>query len=140
MASLGEPRVDEGLARIGRVWASETPTQEFLELVRHADEEPEIWNSLMEDILVRRNEHLIAAIDSNLAAYQRIVIPWGALHLPTIEAAIGERGFEQVSSAQHRLFSWATLFAALAQTSLRTAPDAGPGSSVEQLPDVGDSP
>jgi hypothetical protein len=109
------PETIVALKRVGRVWASDTPLRELVELVRRADTEPELWTSLMEDILVRRNEHLIGEIDSSLGEYERIVIPWGALHLPAIENAISERGFERVSSVRHRLITWATLFAALTQ-------------------------
>lgn len=109
------PDTIEALERIGRVWASDTPVLAFFQLVRRAEEEPELWSSLVEDILNRRNEHLVAAMDSSLDEYERIVVPWGALHLPAIEHAVHERGFEQVSSEYHRLISWATLAAALAR-------------------------
>jgi hypothetical protein len=83
-------------------------------LVREAQDEPEMWQTLTEDILDRRNENLVAAIDSNLGEYALIVVPWGALHLPAIEDAIFARGFEPVSSVQHRLVTWVTLLAFLA--------------------------
>lgn len=112
-ASDFAPETIEGLERIGKVWADDSPLLALLTLVRNAKEEPEIWESLVEDILDRRNETLVAAIDATVGEYERIVVPWGALHLPAIEEAIRDRGFEQVSSAQHRLISWATLIAFL---------------------------
>jgi hypothetical protein len=112
-ASDFAPETIEGLERIGRVWADDSPLLALLTLVRNADEEPAIWESLVEDILNRRNETLVAAIDATIDDYDRIVVPWGALHLPAIEEAVRDRGFERVSSVQHRLISWATLFAFL---------------------------
>jgi hypothetical protein len=114
-ASDFAPETIEALERIGRVWAADSPFAAFVTLVRHADAEPEIWESLIEDLLHRRNEHLVATIDASLGEYERIVVPWGALHLPVIEYAVAERGFERISSDRHRLISWATLFAALAR-------------------------
>jgi hypothetical protein len=113
-ASDFAPETIEGLERISRAWASESPLLALLTLIRRADEDPDIWTSLVEDILNRRNEHLVAEIDSSVGEYERIVIPWGALHMPTIEQAIQDRGFERVSSVRHRLISWATLLAVLA--------------------------
>jgi len=107
------PETVEALERIGRVWASDSPIPAFVKLILRAGEEPELWSSLAEDVLNLRNEHLVAAIDSSLGEYERIVVPWGALHLPAIEDAVRERGFEQISSEHHRLISWTTLAAAL---------------------------
>ena len=42
-----------------------------------------------------------------------IIVPWGALHLPEIERAIRERGFELVSSDKPRFVYWSHVAAAL---------------------------
>jgi len=114
-ASDFSPDTIAALERIRAVWASSTPLVAFAELVLDAEQEPELWASLVEDVLDRRNEHLVAQIDESLGEYERIVVPWGALHLPVIEAAVFDRGFEETSRVRHRLISWATLLAALAQ-------------------------
>jgi hypothetical protein len=61
------------------------------------------------DILHLRNEHLLSEIEAALEEYERLVVPWGALHLPFIERAILERGFHPTASTRHRLISWGSV-------------------------------
>jgi hypothetical protein len=48
---------------------------------------------IMNDILYRRNQEVINHMESVLAHYDTIIIPWGALHMPGIEAAVLHKGF-----------------------------------------------
>lgn len=48
---------------------------------------------IMNDILYRRNQEVINHMQSVTAYYDTIVIPWGAMHMPEIEAAVLHRGF-----------------------------------------------
>jgi hypothetical protein len=48
---------------------------------------------IMDDLLYRRDQEVITHMESMLAHYDTIVIPWGALHMPEIEAAVLQRGF-----------------------------------------------
>lgn len=63
---------------------------------------PETSEIIFSDLLDSRNEIVISWLDRVLPVYDTIVIPWGALHMPGIEAAILDRGFKQTSS-QERL-------------------------------------
>ena len=75
------------------------------------------------DILTRRNEHLVGELDAALADHDRIVVPWGALHLPEIERALFARGFELQAERRRPLVRYATLAGALAAAwSHRPAP------------------
>lgn len=56
---------------------------------------PDIQQIVMNDILNKRNQHLIAAIDKALQTHEILIVPWGALHLPAIEAMLKERGFQE---------------------------------------------
>lgn len=56
---------------------------------------PDIQQIVMNDILNKRNQHLIAAIDKALLTHEILIVPWGALHLPAIEALLKERGFQE---------------------------------------------
>jgi hypothetical protein len=49
------------------------------------------------DLIDRRNAALVATLDRELAAHDVIVVPWGAEHMPGIEKALKERGFEIAS-------------------------------------------
>jgi hypothetical protein len=48
---------------------------------------------LLDDLLLKRNEHLLGEIHSHLADTNEIIVPWGAAHMPGIEAGIRKEGF-----------------------------------------------
>jgi hypothetical protein len=50
---------------------------------------------VVEDILVARNQRLVAEIESSLEDYRCIVVPWGAMHLPEVESWLRARNFVQ---------------------------------------------
>lgn len=52
---------------------------------------------VMHDILDKRNEHLVSEIDRALETSRTVIVPWGALHLASIEEALKERGFQETS-------------------------------------------
>ena len=54
---------------------------------------PEDLEKVMEDILVKRNQHLLDEIQTRLAQWENLVVPWGAAHMPGIEAGIQRAGF-----------------------------------------------
>ncbi len=74
---------------------------------------PEATQIAFRDLIENRNSHLLDEIRTGLDDYQRIVVPWGALHLPGIEAAILDWGFELTASSQRRLTSYSTILGAL---------------------------
>jgi hypothetical protein len=64
-----------------------------------ADEEAQ--EQVMDDILFSRNQRLVAEIESSLKDYHRVVVPWGAMHLPEIESWLRDHDFVQ-SGEVHR--------------------------------------
>ncbi|MDB6170811.1 MAG: hypothetical protein JWL59_122 [Chthoniobacteraceae bacterium] len=58
------------------------------------------------DILDKRNEHLITEIEKALPAYDTLVIPWGAMHLPVIQAKLEKWGFKETQRFQRKAFSF----------------------------------
>lgn len=56
---------------------------------------PEMADTLMDDILHRRNIGVISHLDKALDRYDTVIIPWGALHMKEIEAEVLKRGFKQ---------------------------------------------
>lgn len=56
--------------------------------------------TIFNDILNKRNREVIFHMDSALASYDTIIIPWGALHMPEIEAAVVNRGFSLFKTRQ----------------------------------------
>ncbi|HEX8372797.1 MAG TPA: hypothetical protein VF585_08465 [Chthoniobacterales bacterium] len=51
----------------------------------------------MEDVLTNRNTYLIKQIEKGLETHDRLVVPWGAMHLAGIEAYLLSKGFAEVS-------------------------------------------
>ncbi len=74
---------------------------------------PEAIQTAFRELIERRNAHLLTEIRAGLDEYPHIIVPWGALHLPGIEAAIRDWGFEQTASRPHRIGAYQTILAAL---------------------------
>jgi hypothetical protein len=64
---------------------------------------PDLRDILMEDILHRRNRELLRVLRLTMDHYDSVVIPWGALHMPGIEAAVLAQGFR--IAGEHRRLS-----------------------------------
>ena len=70
---------------------------------------PEELEAVQHDILERRNEHLLGEIAEALPEFEQLIVPWGALHLPAIEAALLADGFEPNGGSTRRLITWRRL-------------------------------
>jgi hypothetical protein len=63
---------------------------------------PAMQEIIIDDVLHQRNRVLLGHLEKALRRYDTVVIPWGALHMPEIEAAVLQRGFA-LRSEQERL-------------------------------------
>ncbi len=54
---------------------------------------PGLEEQLMEDILTKRNHHLLGVIRERLPNSDHIIVPWGAAHMPEIAREILKDGF-----------------------------------------------
>ena len=54
---------------------------------------PGFEQGLMDDLLNKRNQHLVAELRSRLAQAEQFVVPWGAAHMPGIAREIQKLGF-----------------------------------------------
>jgi len=61
----------------------------------------DFYDTLMGDILDKRNENLIGHLNRALQRYDSVVIPWGAMHMPALETALLAQGFHQVAEREH---------------------------------------
>jgi len=61
---------------------------------------PHIEQDLYEDLLTKRNQHLLKEIQSHLAETDNIMVPWGAGHMPGIARGIQDDGFRPVETNQ----------------------------------------
>jgi hypothetical protein len=55
----------------------------------------------------------VVEIERALSEYERVIVPWGALHLPSVERTVLSWGFTETSRELHPLFAWRTVAAAL---------------------------
>ncbi len=54
---------------------------------------PGVEQQLLEDLLGKRNRRLMEVLQARLPGSDRIIVPWGAAHMPEIAAAIQQAGF-----------------------------------------------
>ncbi len=54
---------------------------------------PHFEEQLFDDLLRKRNRHLLEEIQARLAASDHLIVPWGAAHMPEIAREIQKAGF-----------------------------------------------
>jgi hypothetical protein len=95
--STFQPLTLEYIGALGEILSD--PTMETLSRVVSAPDtpfkNPDVEAVVMGDILDQRNLHLMAEIGSALETSHDVVVPWGALHLPYVEAELKKQGFEE---------------------------------------------
>lgn len=62
---------------------------------------PGLEERLMEDILTKRNHHLLKVLHEQLPGANHIIIPWGAAHMPEIAREIQKSGFRLADTKEH---------------------------------------
>jgi hypothetical protein len=91
-----DPQTVEFLNMLGRTLLSDRHLLEALDEYNAWVEEkmsPESIAGIMTDIIDKRNEAVIGSMVRTLKQYDTIIIPWGAMHMPAIQAAVLEQGF-----------------------------------------------
>ncbi|MDB6029737.1 MAG: hypothetical protein JWM16_75 [Verrucomicrobiales bacterium] len=62
---------------------------------------PGFEKELFDDLLRKRNRHLLGAIQARLADSKTIMVPWGAAHMPEIAREIGKSGFHMAETKEY---------------------------------------
>jgi hypothetical protein len=62
---------------------------------------PGFEKELFDDLLRKRNRHLLGAIQARLADSKTIMVPWGAAHMPEIAREIGKSGFHVAETKEY---------------------------------------
>ena len=62
---------------------------------------PGFEDQLFDDILKKRNQHLLKEINRHLSDSGNIVVPWGAMHMPGVSKGIESDGFHQDGSQDY---------------------------------------
>jgi hypothetical protein len=64
-----------------------------LPLLMRYSEPSNLQNQLFDDLIGKRNRHLLREIESQLAHSDDLIVPWGAAHMPEIAREIQKSGF-----------------------------------------------
>jgi hypothetical protein len=54
---------------------------------------PHFEEQLFDDLLLKRNQHLLGEIQSHLPQTDNLMVPWGVAHMPGIAREIQKSGF-----------------------------------------------
>lgn len=76
-------------------------TAQNLLLLMQSSDSPEFETRVFDDILRKRNQHLLHEIHDALPMSDGLVIPWGAAHMPEIAREIQKSGFRLESSREY---------------------------------------
>ncbi len=99
------PKTIEFLNVLGNTLLSGAPLKAGLQEYNawvNAHMTPEWIEIITDDILINRNVEVVRRLVMTLKDYDTIVIPWGAMHMPEIEAAVIKQGF-LLAKTQERL-------------------------------------
>lgn len=89
---------------------SEGLTLELLAAVIQMPQDAFLEEQLREDILVRRNAHLLKEIQAEIPRSSMIVVPWGAAHMPGIAWEIQKSGFHLSASQEYNVVSFPSVW------------------------------
>jgi hypothetical protein len=64
-------------------------------------ESSHLQKQLFDDLLGKRNRHLLAEIQAQLPQANPIIVPWGAAHMPEIGREIQKLGFRVIETEDH---------------------------------------
>lgn len=76
-------------------------TPETFLMMIHSSDSPEFEEQIFGDILRKRNQHLLQTIHENLPTSDRLVVPWGAAHMPEIAREIQKSGFHLETAREY---------------------------------------
>jgi hypothetical protein len=62
---------------------------------------PHYEKVLFEDLLGKRNQHLLKEIEANLSESDVIIVPWGVAHMPELAREIEKLGFRLDETEEH---------------------------------------
>ena len=106
--STFQPLTIDFINTLGGVLANPT-FENAMRIIRDPDSpflQPGADKIVHRDILENRNAHLLAEIDEALRTHDTVVVPWGALHLPGIEAALEAQGFRETGRIDRPVVHW----------------------------------
>jgi len=71
-----------------------------LKLLRYSPP-PHFEEQLFDDLLRKRNGHLLQELQARLPASEQVIIPWGVAHMPGISQGIQASGFHLAETREY---------------------------------------
>ena len=68
-------------------------TPEVMQQLMLYPQSPQLEKELFDDLLNKRNAHLLEELNARLAQTDHLIVPWGVAHMPGISKAILKEGF-----------------------------------------------
>lgn len=99
------------LEQIATLYASASPAELFRRLgeISASPEAPRWVAAAERDLIGARNRRLLEVVDDSLEHYSRVVVPWGAYHMPGIEQGLYRRGFALEAERRRPLVPYAAI-------------------------------
>ena len=69
---------------------------------------PDFEQELFDDLLRKRNRHLLEEIQTRLAQSKHRIVPWGAAHMPEIAREIQKAGFHLSETKEYVVIQFGT--------------------------------
>lgn len=93
------------------VWASDDPVQAWISYsLRFSTRDPDaLYATLYQDVVLTRNDEVLREVALAEPEFSHIFVPWGAAHLPGIEAALVGDGWHQIGESERVLVAWSTV-------------------------------
>ena len=76
---------------------------------KHRNDASTVTEQLFQDILHSRNDHVLAELERQRSERDRLVLPWGALHMVGIEEALLDAGWSWTETHKVTLIRWSTV-------------------------------
>ena len=83
---------------------------------------PHVQEQLFDDLLTKRNEHLLGEIHTRLSQTENIIVPWGAAHMPELAKEIQKSGFRLEQSDEYVVIRFHFFWNHGARRSMRQEP------------------
>jgi hypothetical protein len=90
------------------LYSGDAPTEALRRLIGRARTGDDL-SVFKQEVVDERNAHLLSVFDEKAAGYRTVMIPWGALHMPGIEAGLLERGYRVQSERKRAVVRFATV-------------------------------
>jgi hypothetical protein len=63
---------------------------------------PEFQEQLFDDLLIKRNQHVVGELKKRLSDWDHLILPWGAAHMPGISHEVQKLGFHVAERKEYQ--------------------------------------